>query len=398
MSNFLAIATVTATLGQVLQSAVGAGVPGATVTTLRPDGAGPGPRLAGVNIYMYQVTPNAAYRNADLPTRTSDGDLLQRPQAALDLHYLFTFQGDEATLEPQRLLGIVASTLHAKPVLSRQDIRSVTSGIGFLARSDLADQVELIKFTPRALSLEELSKVWSVFFQTPYNLSAAYQATVVLIESDDTPQRALPVRDRTLTVRPFRFPRIDRVVSQAGADAAIVAGSTLLIEGAQLRGDQTLVLLGGAERTPLAVSDREITLALPPDMPAGVQGLQVLQHISMGIPPQPHRGFESNVAAFVLRPTITAETATSALVTLKMSPKVHKGQRAVMLLNRQSAGPPVAYSFTGPPAPAETDTLEVPISGVSAGAYFIRVQVDGAESAVDLDPASPSFGPRVTIP
>jgi len=87
MSNFLAIATVTATLGQVLQPAVGAGVPGATVTTLRPDGAGAGPRPTGVNIYLYQVTPNAAYRNADLPTRTSEGDLMQRPQAALDLHY-----------------------------------------------------------------------------------------------------------------------------------------------------------------------------------------------------------------------------------------------------------------------------------------------------------------------
>jgi hypothetical protein len=398
MSNFLAIATVTATLGQVLQPPVSAGVPGATVTTLRPDGAGAGPRPAGVNIYLYQVTSNAAYRNADLPTRTSDGDVVQRPQAALDLHYLFTFQGDETTLEPQRLLGIVASTLQAKPVLSRQDISSTAAGTGFLARSDLADQVELVKFTPSPLSLEELSKVWSVFFQTPYNLSVAYQATVVLIESDDTPRRALPVRARTVTVRPFRFPRIDRVTSQAGADAAIVAGSTLLIEGAQLRGDQTLVLLGGTERTPLAVSDSEITLALPPDIPAGIQGLQVLQRVSMGIPPQPHRGFESNVAAFVLRPTITAENATSTLVTLKVDPNIHTGQRAVMLLNRQSAGPPAAYSFTSPPAPAETDTLEFQISGVPAGAYFVRVQVDGAESPLDLDPASLSFGPRVTIP
>ena len=40
MSNFLAIATVTAALSQVLWEAVVPDVSGATVTTLRPDGNG----------------------------------------------------------------------------------------------------------------------------------------------------------------------------------------------------------------------------------------------------------------------------------------------------------------------------------------------------------------------
>ena len=37
MSNYLAVATVTATLSRALTTAVAADVPGATVTTLRPD-------------------------------------------------------------------------------------------------------------------------------------------------------------------------------------------------------------------------------------------------------------------------------------------------------------------------------------------------------------------------
>jgi hypothetical protein len=92
MSNFLAIATVTAALRQTLNAVAGIDVPGAEVTTMRPDE--PTNTDARVNIYLYQVTPNAAWRNADLPTRRNDGGLVQRPQVALDLHYLLTFYGD----------------------------------------------------------------------------------------------------------------------------------------------------------------------------------------------------------------------------------------------------------------------------------------------------------------
>ena len=85
MSNFLAIATVTAALSQTLRAAVETDVPGASVTTLRPDAAGGGIPATRVNLYLYQVTPNTAWRNADLPTRNSDGQLTQRAQVAIDL-------------------------------------------------------------------------------------------------------------------------------------------------------------------------------------------------------------------------------------------------------------------------------------------------------------------------
>src|SRR5262249_15649444 len=150
----------------------------------------------GVNIFLYQVTPNAAFRNADLPTRRADGTLVRRPQAALDLHYLLTFYGDDGTLEPQRLLGATILQLHSSPALTRQKIGEIQNRASFpyLKPSNLADQVELVRVMPASLSLEEMNKLWMTFPNVDYVLSIVYVAGVVLIESDDQPPgTALPV-------------------------------------------------------------------------------------------------------------------------------------------------------------------------------------------------------------
>src|SRR5438045_3950482 len=124
MSNALAIATVTESLFHVLTNALPASlVSGAKVTVLRPD-APSGLPTSGVNIFLYQATPNPSWRNADLPTRKSDGSLMRRPQVAIDLHYLISFYGTDTAFEQQRLLGTVARALHAAPTLSRAAVKS----------------------------------------------------------------------------------------------------------------------------------------------------------------------------------------------------------------------------------------------------------------------------------
>jgi hypothetical protein len=242
MSNFRAIATVTAAVAQeIVRKAAEEAVSGANATTTRPDST---VNKAQVNLYLYQVTPNAAWRNSDLPARDSRGQLVQRPRVALDLHYLFTFHGKEEQLEPQLLLGNVALAMHTHSTLTRDliqqvivDAASTTSPTyPFLAFSKLADDIELVKFTPLPLTLEELAKLWSVLFQEKHVLSMAYLATVVLIEGEEAPRTPLPVREREFFVVPFRHPTIERVRSQAGANEPIVATSTLIIEGTQLRG------------------------------------------------------------------------------------------------------------------------------------------------------------------
>lgn len=190
MSNYLAVATVTAAIRQILLNAFSSATyefKGASVKTERPEKlkeAG----FVGANLYLYQVGPNAAHRNSDLATRTSSGTLIQRPQVGLDLNYLLTFYGDDDTLEPQRLLGCAVSALNAQPVLTREMIQSaVREFAGYLARSDLADQIESVKITPLYLNLDEISKLWTVFFQTAHTLSIFYQGSVVLLDADLVP-------------------------------------------------------------------------------------------------------------------------------------------------------------------------------------------------------------------
>lgn len=224
MSNYLAIATVTTGLVRYLQGAVGADVGNAVVTSVRPDGPNSGVPEVGVNIFLYQATPNTAWRNHDLPTRRPDGTLAQRPQIALDLHYLLTFYGDETLLEPQRILGSTVRALHARPILTRQEIRSAVAATPFLVGADLADEIETVKFTPVSLSLEELSKLWSVLFQTTYTLSIAYDASVLLISSESQPQLAQPVLEPVIQV-------FGQVKPSAPVEPDALAGLELWLRG-----------------------------------------------------------------------------------------------------------------------------------------------------------------------
>ena len=372
MSNHLAIATVTAGLRQTLSATVGSAVPGAAVTTSLPDAPAqnqPDPR---VNLFLYQVTPNAARRNGDLPARNASGTLVQRTSVALDLHYLLTFYGDETQLEPQRLLGAVVRTLHSQPVLSRPIIQSTITSptFAFLATSDLGSASEPVRFTPTALALEELSKLWSVFLQTPYRLSIAYQGTVVCIEPDDSPSPALPVRARNLYAVPFRQPVIEQVLSQAAAgqpvqDQPILPGFILVLAGQRLSGASVLVQIADVVLTPTAdqIQDREIRVQLPASLRAGVHAVQVVQQQLMGTPPTPHRGVESNVTAFVLHPTATATAAhvssrtvdgvnvSTSDITVAFTPSVGNLQRVFLLLSEFNAPAdrtPRAYSFRAP--------------------------------------------------
>ena len=197
MSNHLAIATVTAALGRIVHAAAEAsGVGSVGLDFGRPTVPGDGETARKVQLYLYQVSPNAALRNDDLPTRGPDGKLVNRPQAALDLHYLLAFYGGQQTLEPERMLGAVARNLHARPLLSRQAIQDAISSHPELSGSNLADAIERVRFTPAAISLDELSKLWSVFFQTPHALSIVYHANVVLIEAEESGPSALPVLQR----------------------------------------------------------------------------------------------------------------------------------------------------------------------------------------------------------
>ncbi len=182
--GYLAAAAVTEALRRRVQTAFLDVAPlsaGPLVTTGRPTGEDGGhmPEV-GANIYLFQVAPNAGLRNRDLPTRDAAGMLLHRSEVALDLSYLLTFYGREDLLEPQRLLGRALVALHVSPVFQPEDLARLSHGphaVPFLSGDTAAPPVAPVRLMPVSLTLEELSKIWTVFFQAAHRLSVAYQAS-----------------------------------------------------------------------------------------------------------------------------------------------------------------------------------------------------------------------------
>ncbi|NUP24118.1 MAG: DUF4255 domain-containing protein [Streptomyces sp.] len=204
MSNALAIAHVTQALALLLASNVGPEFDEAVKVEPHKPPTEP-PDYPTINVFLYQVTPNTSMRNNDLPTRASDGTLVKRPAAALDLHYVISAYGDETTLVGQRLIGSVVRTLHEIPVLPK-DVIEETGHLPHLAASDLAEATQRVRFTPTVMDIDETSKLWGMLHQTPYALSVVYQATLVLIDGRENPVPAKPVERPEVRVLPFGAP------------------------------------------------------------------------------------------------------------------------------------------------------------------------------------------------
>ena len=418
MSNHLAIAAVTATLQRMLQVSVQEDVQGARVTTLRPKTLEAGNTETCVNIYLYMVSPNT-YHGADTSVRRPKGELAKRTQAAFDLQYILSFHGNDAELEPQRMMGCVARTLQNALTITPEMIRDTSADptLSFLAGADLADQVEQISITPTEISVENLSKIWSVFFQTPYSLCSTYKCSVIFIEGEEPGVRALPVRERRHLVMPFSPMVVERVISHRGALELIVADSTLLILGRGLHDPTTLVRIGKLEIEAQDVKDSKLIFPLT-SVPqgvlrAGVQSLQVVHPGPRSHVTGPYRGIESNLASFVLRPTIISVRVSnlqaqgndtrSVDVTVEFDLIVGQRQLVVLILNERSTVNPSAYMFKASSRQEDIRELTIPVDKVKAGEYLVRAQIDGAESPLsyDTDPNSPTFNqyisPRITI-
>jgi hypothetical protein len=385
MSNYLAVATTTETIAQVIRDAVSPVIPGAEVTTDRPDKAAKDSAAARVNVYLYQVGPNPALRNADLPLRRADGTLESRPRTALDLYYLISFYGRDEQLVSQQLLGLTAASLHLHAMLSREDVlRAIRAAPGgFLDGSNLAEQTESIKISPHTLTVEDLSRLWTMF-QVPYTVSASYQVSVVIIDGPPAPA-PLPVRAAAPAIRPSVAPTVTSVAA-ADAGSAIVMGSSIVIRGSGLSGPGTTVVIGDVVLTPAAtdVTDTQVTVALTDSrLVSGTLSLVVAA--AAGTTPP---------ASFVLSPSVTAvsyrkaKSGGSPSLRVTLDPSVWTTDPLTVLLNgtQGSGGAPApAYAFDAPvpnaeQAPKRVQSVTVPIDGVVAGTYLVRVQVNGAES------------------
>jgi hypothetical protein len=426
VSDYRAIAAMTATLQNILQPAVSAAVPGAPVRPARPEKSVQVASPGEVHLFLYQVSPNAALRNAELPVRRSDGTLIRRPQVALDLHYLITFYGDEGKYVPQLLLGAVVAQLHAQPFPQAEDLPRPGGSQDEVAGSGIGLQLDRLRFTPLALAHDDLSKLWSIFFQVPYALSVAYLCSVVLIEPDLTPQAPLPIRRPVLSVNPGEPPQVDRVSPSAAAGT----GAAVTLHGSHLAGEGVAVAFGETAAAAAAVSPTSVTAAVPESLAAGQHPVRVVFGGGAGA--------RSNAVPFTLLPEIVGDPAVAASggaasLRLAVTPPVDLGQRVSVWLEPRrpaaagsgadaageaaspgadpdaendgsAAAPPAAAAPQILAAPPDTRGGEVvvPLAGVAAGRYLVRVVVDGATSRLRAeegdDGLGPWIGPAVEVP
>jgi len=399
-----------------------------------------------LNLFLYNVTQNEAWRNVGFPSRDASGDRINNPPLALNLHYLLSAYGAEQ-YHAEILLGYGMQLLHETPFLPRDAVRhslagptqvlgtpseNVPPGMLNLFTSGLADQVELIKIWPQTLTTEEISRLWTAF-QAKYRPTAAYQVSVVLIQSETSTKSALPVQSRAIAAIPFNRPVITDVVPQLGTSPPsgpglpILPGATVALVGSQLAGKITTVLIGSEEITPSPVDTTatRVIVTLPADIPAGTTSAQIVQKIALGASGESHSTVDSNVVTFDLHPVITSIALSTGrdesgnpvqLVDLGLSPAVGATQSVRLLLNQlmppvspPSATPtPLAYTFVAPPPysqaspppslPGPTNNLSVPYKGVVSGTYLVRVEVDGVQSLLAQDANGFFTGPTVVIP
>lgn len=429
MSNALAIAAVTRTLRNLLNSVATADystLPNDTrptaqieVTTLPPDRVRlPDASRNRLNLFLYQTDISAAWRNMDIPRQVRSGES-GYPPLPLNLFYLVTaYAESDNELIGQVILGTAMQILHDHPLLSRAEIGSA------LALSELDSQIERVRITPQPFSLDELSKLWAGF-QSEYRISAIYQVALVLIESR-RPQRApLPVLRRggedrgplvvaapaptLLEVQEFFDPTLPTRPTHGKPAAEL--GDVVLLRGtrfgdeemhARLRHSRLDTLLS----LPLEAeqSDTEVQFRLPnasdpgtPEAwPAGFYAVELV--VQRPTPPN----WTTNRLPFGLAPTITGITPMTQAVgaqpfdlTLTCTPQILSDQRTVLLMGDQEITP---TSVTTPGDPDSDTTLIFPIDGLEAGDYVIRLRVDGVDSIpIDFTSSLPQFDSNQTV-
>lgn len=412
MSNSLAISTVSAAFLRRLLSAANAAVPTATVRLGTPTSKLAEDAKPLVNLHLYRVEPNEAHANSHLPTRNTRGDTRRQSQLALNLHYVISFYGDHDKFEPDLMLGNVMLALEHEPFLSKSTITNAINDNDELDESDLAKAVSRLRVTRELMTLDDFSKVWSIFYQVPYTLSLSYMVSHVILETSEVAPVPAPVAQPGLWVSPVAELRLDQAGSPPGQPLPPTWGGVLHVRGKGLgRPDLTLEVDGAALVMDAVVQTPDsVTIPLTAATFGGTTprvGIHRIQAIAPPARPDlpDHLRPRSNALAFALNPAITlgavnapggGATATGT-VAVNFVPPIGRDQNVRLLLDFRDPSNPAAVVLPGraPVAGNATDvSLDFAFANLRRGAYLVRADMDGLISPVTLDttPGSPTLG------
>ena len=154
------------------------------------------PKSPGANLltlFLYKVLENPDFKNAPAPvpiTTNNQGGLVEtRAPLTVDLYYLLTaHSGATNLLAAHTALSSAMRVFYDNGVLQGSLLRSNDPSTGLTADSTL-------RLTLNPITMEDMTRIWSVFPDTPYEISVSYLVTPVPIESARV-QESAPVVDQ----------------------------------------------------------------------------------------------------------------------------------------------------------------------------------------------------------
>lgn len=386
MSTTIAIEAVTDVLRTILVDAISDA--SVTVSTKPLNDARPNNKPSQVNVFLYRVEHNAALRNSNLPARPNQASVGGFP-LALDLYYMLTFYGNgDDEKDGHRLLGITMQTLEYYTSLQPDDLEAI------MASALVHEQIERIRITPQDLSLEDISRIWTMT-QSPYRLSIGYQLSAVLIENPIPKVDALPVRERNIVVAPNtdlsargNYPSL-LAADLPDMQQGMLLGDTVTLRGFNLDGETVTLVLetthwNNALEIPIPELDRtDTTLTFTvdnglTDWVAGTYSIYAVVTRSEG------RIYQTKPIIVPLLPVMTLDDQTitrqgngSANIRFDLTPELGAEQNAALLI----AGRLV------PIAQGDQNPVNVTVEDAPLGTFALRVRVDDVTSMV-IDTAS----------
>jgi len=382
MSTDLAITAVTRTLRQILDDELadtwGLGVPSPNLTKEFVVDHVPPHKVRDLhqsknvlNIYLYRTDHNAAWRNtpaAPIPL-------------ALNLEYLITAYGEDDREDAAHFfLGQAMRLLHDMAVIPRSKFKDIIE----VAR--VHQQIEQVTITPKPLSIEEISKLWSVF-QSQFRVSAAYLVTVILIDSRAATRSALPVLkrgpdDSGVTAIAGALPVLDFAKPANGFNAARL-GEDVVLNGERLDMFETVARVKHPSMTePIELpvtsvdaSHANITLPVDATLPAGLYSVALVGTLPNGV------HWSTNSVSFALAPSITVSptqqpSGADFEVTIEATPQTGDDQQVTIIFGSSQIAP---KTITQPGNDTDPTTITFDAPG-AAGLSRVRLRVDGVDS------------------
>jgi hypothetical protein len=386
---------------------------------------------ARLNVYLYQILENPAFRNDEDPTQAIRGQY-GSPPLALSLNYLLTSYGKPTEIQPpengapfpsdslseldaQFILADAMRVLHDFPIITRNTPRLGTPGPPQIMEAGLQSDFESIRILPKQLSLEELTKIWTAF-KEDFQRSVGYEVVVVRVQRPQQHSANPPALTRRIQVAASVSPAISIKLAAAAANT----DSNIFLSGTGLTDPSLRIQVTDASRlgyppAPVLLelqtdASNRLFFQIPGTNPQMQPGPKLIQAVITAATPGV-RPVASAPAMFTLLPNIdnitpqsgpfdgtthviisgTALGVAPADPTLPpnpMVPAVLFGGYVIPLADLDLSGLPSTIVATLNAQPATSP--QPPTASTPAP---VRVRVNGVESqSWQIDPASGEYG------